>query len=133
LGGFGLGVSRSAVHPAEALELVRFLIHKEIQAEVVGSHSEPLKQPELYEGPVILKVYSAHIEQRPQGSGVVSRPSAIAGQRYEDVDHAYIRAVHSVLTGKTRAPEAAAGLERELVEITGFKTGPPSRIRGPKD
>ncbi|HYT21860.1 MAG TPA: extracellular solute-binding protein [Candidatus Polarisedimenticolia bacterium] len=133
LGGFGLGVSRSAVHPAEALELVRFLIHKEIQAEVVGSHSEPPKQPELYEGPVILKVYPARIAQRPQGSGVVSRPSAIAGQRYEDVDHAYIRAVHSVLTGKTRAPEAAAGLEKELVEITGFKTGPPSRIRGPKD
>jgi trehalose/maltose transport system substrate-binding protein len=26
LGGFGLGVSRSAVHPAEALELVRFLL-----------------------------------------------------------------------------------------------------------
>jgi hypothetical protein len=41
--------------------------------------------------------------------------------------------VHSVLMGKTSAPQAAAGLEKELVGITSFKTGPPSRIRGPKD
>jgi hypothetical protein len=30
-----------------------------------------------------------------------------------------------VLTGKRRAPEAAAALESELVRITSFKTGPP--------
>jgi hypothetical protein len=45
------------------------------------------------------------------------------------VDHAYILAVRSVLTGKTKAPEAAKELEKELVGITGFKTGPPSAIR----
>jgi trehalose/maltose transport system substrate-binding protein len=60
---------------------------------------------------------------------VVSRPSSVTGQKYEEVARAYIRAVHSVLTGKTTAPEAAAGLEKELVGITGFKTGPPSSKR----
>jgi trehalose/maltose transport system substrate-binding protein len=131
LGGFGLGVSRSAVHPSEAVELVRFLVHEEMQSEV-RSHSKALKQPELDEGPAILTVYSdfAHVGR---GTGVVNRPATIVGQRYEDVDHAYIRAVRSVLRGKTKAPEAAKELEKELVGITGFKTGPPSGIRNHKD
>jgi trehalose/maltose transport system substrate-binding protein len=33
--------------------------------------------------------------------------------------------VHSVLTGEKSAPEAAAALENELVQTTGFKKGPP--------
>ena len=101
---------------------------------MLRSHSEPLKQLELYEQPAILKAYSdfAHSGQRQLGIGVVNRPSTVAGQRYDDVDHAYIRAVRSVLTGKTRAPEAATELEKELVGITGFKTGPPSPIQSPK-
>jgi hypothetical protein len=49
----------------------------------------------------------------------------VTGKKYEDVSNAYMQAVHSVLTGKKRAPEAAATLEKELVRITGFKTGPP--------
>jgi hypothetical protein len=35
-------------------------------------------------------------------------------------------AVHSVLTGEKKAPEAAATLEKQLIQITGFKTGLPS-------
>ena len=132
LGGFGLGVSRSSAHPVEAMELVRFLVRRETQLETVRSHSEPPKGLALYELPAILKAYSAFDMGRHQnGSGVVSRPSSITERKYEDVARAYIRAVHSVLAGKTRAPEAAAGLEKELVGITGFKTGPPSQIRGP--
>ena len=133
LGGFGLGVSRSAAHPAEALELVRFLVRREMQFEAVRSHSEsPLEQ---LEWPAILKTHSgsADIGQHQLGSGVVSRPATVSGQKYEDVSHAYIGAVHSVLMGKTSAPQAAAELEKELVGITSFKTGPPSRIRGPND
>jgi hypothetical protein len=34
--------------------------------------------------------------------------------------------VHAVLTQEKSAPEAAAELEKELVKMTGFKTGPPS-------
>ena len=131
LGGFGLGVSRSAVHPSEAVELVRFLVHEEMQSEV-RSHSEALKQPELHEEPAILTVYS-NFAHAGRETGVLNRPATIVGQRYEDVDHAYIRAVRSVLTGKTKAPEAAKELEKELVGITGFKSGPPSEIRNHKD
>jgi trehalose/maltose transport system substrate-binding protein len=132
LGGFGLGVSRSSTHPAEAMELIRFLVHRETHLETVRSHAEPPKQLELYELPSILKAYSHFdVGQHQNGGGVVSRPSSVTGQKYEEVARAYIRAVHSVLTGKTTAPEAAASLEKELVGITGFKTGAPSQIRDP--
>ena len=66
-------------------------------------------------------------------SGVVARPSTVAGERYEEVSRAYIQAVRSVLLGQSRAPEAAASLEQELVRITGFKPGPPSRNRVPNE
>jgi trehalose/maltose transport system substrate-binding protein len=58
---------------------------------------------------------------------VVARPSIVAGPKYEDVTRAYIRAVHSVLTGEKTASAAAAALEKELVEITSFRPGPPSK------
>jgi len=59
----------------------------------------------------------------------VSRPSAVTGRKYQDVTNAYIRVVHSVLTGDTDAGEAAAAaLERELIRITGFtRERPPER------
>jgi trehalose/maltose transport system substrate-binding protein len=116
LGGFGLGISRTTVHPAEALKLVRFLVRREKQFEAVRWNADPSNSD------------FAVIREDQQGGNVVRRPSAVAGQRYEDVDHAYIGAVHSVLMGEVSAPEAIASLERELVRITGFKTGPPSRM-----
>jgi hypothetical protein len=64
---------------------------------------------------------------RLNGGSVVARPSIVAGQHYEEVTRAYIGALHSVLTGERTAPAAAAKLEKELMEITGFKRGPPSR------
>jgi hypothetical protein len=60
-------------------------------------------------------------------TGVVARPSAASGQQYEDVSRAYIRTLHSVLTGEVVPSAAAAALEKELMEITGFKPGPPSK------
>jgi trehalose/maltose transport system substrate-binding protein len=54
----------------------------------------------------------------------VARPSTVTALKYDDVAQAYARAVHSVLIGKSKAPDAAAALEKELVQITGFKTGP---------
>jgi trehalose/maltose transport system substrate-binding protein len=40
------------------------------------------------------------------------------------VSAAYAATVHAVLIGQKPAPEAAADLEKELVKITGFRTGP---------
>jgi trehalose/maltose transport system substrate-binding protein len=133
LGGFGLGLSRSSKHTAEALQLIRFLLHREIEIEEARADYESQNWPELYDPTAILRVKRSSADTGKQPvSGVVARPSTVAGEKYEDVSRAYIQAVHSVLRGQSSAPEAAASLERELVRITGFKTGPPSRNRVPK-
>jgi trehalose/maltose transport system substrate-binding protein len=51
----------------------------------------------------------------------VERPSTVTGANYDAVSLAYVQAVHSVLSGHAKSPEAAAGLEKELVRITGFE------------
>jgi trehalose/maltose transport system substrate-binding protein len=114
LGGFGLGVTRSAVHIPEAIRLVQLLIHNEMQFAEIRGHagSADFAFPD--------------IRKNRLSGDVVTRPAAVSGPKYAEVDHAYLNAVHSVLIGKATAPDAAAALETELVRITGFKTGPPS-------
>jgi trehalose/maltose transport system substrate-binding protein len=128
LGGAGLAVSRFSAHPNEALALVRYLSRKDVQMRRSRVLSEPPTLPELYDLPEV-------IESNPRfavlseafRTATVSRPSAVTGKKYGDVTDAYIRAVHSVLTGEKHATVAAAALENELVHITGFKKGPPAR------
>jgi trehalose/maltose transport system substrate-binding protein len=133
LGGFGLGLSRSSTHTAEALQLIRFLMRREIEIEEARADYESRNWPELYDPTAILRAKrNSAGNGKLQVSGVVARPSTVAGGRYEEVSRAYIQAVRSVLLGQSKAPEAAASLEQELVRITGFKPGPPSQNRVPK-
>lgn len=123
LGGLGLAVSRRSPHPQEAIELVRFLIHAHIKSsEQEGAAAE---QFEVYDLPSVLDPHNRSQKSRQHKGGVVSRPSIVSGRAYEEVTRAYISTVHSVLTGKRGAPEAAAELENQLIKITGFSTGPP--------
>lgn len=124
LGGMGLGISRFSLHRTEAIELISFLIHRQAHLQATRELANPPGDPEVYELPgVLLKNYPglAGSGAKPAGTGV-SRPSSITGRAYDDLDQAYIRTVHSVLTGESKAPEAAAALEKELVRITGFAT-----------
>jgi trehalose/maltose transport system substrate-binding protein len=126
LGGWGLAVSRFSAHPREALELVRYLTAGDVQVKRARVLSQPPTLPELYKlAEVIESVPHSALLSQAFRTGTVSRPSNVAGKKYEDVTDAYIQAVHSVLTGEKNAPEAAAALEKELVRTTGFRTGPP--------
>jgi trehalose/maltose transport system substrate-binding protein len=121
LGGFGLGVSRRSEHQSEAIAFVRFLLHKESDLEASRAKAELPAVVELYRLPTILKAYSASLPAgRAQGAAIVSRPSTVTGKNYEIVSRRYAAAVHSVLTGKKSAPQAAGDLETELEQITGF-------------
>jgi trehalose/maltose transport system substrate-binding protein len=134
LGGFALGLSSSSRHTAQALHLIRFLIHREIEIEEARADYESQSWPELYDPTAILRAKRNSADSgKLQVSGVVARPSTVAGEKYEEVSRAYIQAVRSVLLGQSKAPEAAASLEKELVRITGFKPGLPSRNRAPKE
>jgi trehalose/maltose transport system substrate-binding protein len=124
LGGAGLAVSRSSTHPQEALTLVRYLSGRTVQVQRARVLFEPPTLPALYD---LAEVRESNprfdLLRGAFQTGLVARPSVASGPHYQDVTDAYIRAVHAVLTRESRAPDAAASLERELVRITGFKTG----------
>jgi len=125
LGGYGLAVPRSSAHPREAVALIRFLIGRELRSKADPSYLEPAAESKLYDLPQILQAYDPSPQLGQQSSGLVSRPSNATGNTYAEVTQAYTQAVHSVLTGERSAPIAAAALEKQLMAITGFKTGPP--------
>ncbi len=125
LGGSGLGVSRYSAHPQEAIRLVRFLIQAQIKKSEEDERAVA-NQPEVLDRPSVSDAIRDLSKTSPSRSGVVDRPSSIAGRSYEQVSRAYIGAVHSVLAGEVPAQQAAAALEQELQKLTGLKTGPPS-------
>ena len=128
LGGNALAVPLASAHPKEAMEMIRFLRRRDIQRRRAREHSRPPAQLELFELPSILQPYPGLAQENQDGARVVARPSIVAGDKYEAVSRAYIRALHSVLTGEKTAPIAAAALEKELIAITGFKRGMPLRL-----
>ena len=91
-----------------------------------NAQSEAPKEASLFELPVILNAYPQIRDVNRGGGVVVSRPSVVAGDKYEEVTRAYIEAVHSVLTKQKAASTAAADLEKDLKTITGFREGQPS-------
>ena len=125
LGGNGLAVPLTSAHPAEALRMIEFLRRRDVQSRRAREHAEPPREQELFELPVILEPYPQLAKLGRRGGDVVARPSIVTGRKYEDVTRAYIRAVHSVLTGEKLASVAAADLEKQLARITGFRPGPP--------
>lgn len=127
LGGSGIAVSRHSGHTQEAIKLVRFLIREEIESSEREQQAwaHPAAQPTVYDLPSISDLDRPSEKWNQSKSGVVSRPSAEAGDKYEQVTRAYFGAVRSVLTGQRGAPEAAAELEQELIKITSFSAGPP--------
>jgi trehalose/maltose transport system substrate-binding protein len=126
LGGNGLAVSRTSAHTREALELIRFLLRRDAELMRASANSEAPKEQELYDLPEILEPYPHLAASRQQRGSVVARPSIVSGEKYEDVSRAYIRALHSVLIGEKTPSVAAPALEKELVQITGFRPGSPS-------
>jgi trehalose/maltose transport system substrate-binding protein len=119
LGGSGLSISRYTVHPQEAIELVRFLTRAQIQS---GIPEGLAAQPELYDPPSMFEGSDQHVE------GAVTRPSNVVGGTYEEASKVYIGAVYSVLTGRKGASQAAAELEKQLVQITGFSSRRPKTV-----
>src|SRR5260370_483029 len=132
LGGLGLGVSRYSLHPREDAALIRFLLREQIESIEKGT-VPTVPNPFVFSQVIVYDIASiVDSDKDSKKSGplkaiVVSRPSRVAARSYEQVTRAYFGAVHSVLTGERGASEAAAELEKYLVKITGFRTGPPAK------
>jgi hypothetical protein len=112
-------------HRQEAVALLRFQLRSLIAAGENSTGSDGPIQVELSNPPSILDARVPLESSQQRASVIVARPSIETGTTYKVVSKAYSDAVHSVLTGEMSAPDAAAKLERQLIEITGFRPGPP--------
>jgi trehalose/maltose transport system substrate-binding protein len=120
LGGSGLAVSQSSKHRAEAVQLIRFLLQKDTQPSNEIDERDSSAH-ELYELPLLLKTLpTLHKGVESQGATVILRPAILVPDKYDAVSKAYALAVHSVLSGETKASPAAANLQGALIRITGF-------------
>jgi trehalose/maltose transport system substrate-binding protein len=124
LGGTGTAVSLRSTHRQEAIALLRFQLRALMQANGTDYGSGGPVQTE-FSDPASASNPRAAAAASNQLANIVARPSIQTGSKYKDVSRAFIDAVHSVLTAQRRAPEAAAELEKQLIEITGFSSGPP--------
>jgi trehalose/maltose transport system substrate-binding protein len=108
--------------------LVRFLLRKEQELDEARTRSGPPQAPVLVDLPGVLKAYvqfGLTPGQKPGGS--ITRPATVTAEKYDAVSSAYFKAVHSVLSGKVKAKDAAAALQMQLTEITGFPAAPSTR------
>lgn len=126
LGGWQLSVSKYSAHPGEAVELVRFLTGRQAQKRRALLYSWMPTISDLYDDPDVLAANPFLDTMRGKLlAATVARPTVVAGRKYQEVAHAYILAVHSVVTGERSGTDAMHALERRLVEVTGFRTGAP--------
>jgi trehalose/maltose transport system substrate-binding protein len=125
LGGTGTGISIHSTHRQEAIALLRFQLRSLIaEGENYSGPGGPIRV-ELSDPPSILESRVPPELSKQPASVIVARPSIETGSTYKAVSQAYSDAVHSVLAGQISAPEAAGKLEMQLIQITGFRPGPP--------
>jgi trehalose/maltose transport system substrate-binding protein len=121
LGGWQFSVSKYSAHPREAAEFVRFLTSRQTQLRFTRELGWTAVRQDIYDDPDVLcanPYYRWMKDALPRI--IVPRPAEVTGKSYAAVSEAYAQAVHSVLTGEAKAPDAMAKLEKELVAITGF-------------
>ncbi len=124
LGGSGVAISKHSQHPHEDATLIRFVLRKELDS---FQNRSPSLRPVIYDAAAVQGSISSSSNAVRLRATVVARPTDVSAQHYEQVSRAYSGAVHSVLTGKKNASDAASELEQSLVTITGQHTGPPGR------
>ena len=118
IGGNGYGVSRYSRHPQEATMLVRFLCGPEEQLRRSRTVAMSPTIAEVYKNAEVMAAnpyYAVVLDAFNKGKA--RRPATTARKLYPDVSRAYFEAVHEVLSGKKRAPQAAADLEIELTRL----------------
>ena len=125
LGGWQLMASKYSKQPELAVKLVQRLTGREVQkAQAITAASLPSYEA-LYGDPDVLAAWPYLAGLLPVVKSAVARPSTVTGAQYVEVSAAYHNHVHAILTGDVSAAEGVARLEAELVDITGFRTGPP--------
>jgi trehalose/maltose transport system substrate-binding protein len=130
MGGFHLAVSRYSTHPRESARLVMYLTGGPVQLRRATARGALPTIPQLYNDPALTKSLPYAGVLRTAGDAAwVARPSTIAGGRYAAVSEAYYKTVHRILENETSPSAGLAALERQLVDLTGLRTGAPMEQR----
>ena len=115
LGGFQLMVSKTSKNKSAAIEMVKFLTSPEIQRVNATTRGYAPTRPSLYYDSAVLKANPFFGTLRDVLlEGAVTRPSTVAGSRYDEISKAYFTAVRQTLTGQKSAATAVQELEKEL-------------------
>jgi trehalose/maltose transport system substrate-binding protein len=109
LGGWQLAVSRYSRHPEAATDLVRYLSSRQEQKRraIIGAFNPTI--PALYEDEEILTAAPFFGKLVTIIKSGVSRPSAITGNKYNQVSNAFWNALHATLSGDK---DAATSLDK---------------------
>ena len=118
LGGFQLMVSKTSKNKGAAIEMVKFLTSPEIQRVNATTRGYAPTRPSLYYDSAVLKANPFFGTLRDVLlKGAVTRPSTVAGSRYDEISKAYFTAVRQTLTGQESAGTAVQELEKELQSL----------------
>ena len=121
LGDTAVGVSKYSPHRDEAIAAVRYLGSAATQAARAKQAGAVPTLAALDQRPDIMDYtpLSGALSKLAM-TGVVARPSVIAGKSYDQVSRAYSTAIHAALTRQAGAREALGRLQQDLVRITGL-------------
>lgn len=117
LGGEQLGVSRHSRQPEAAISLVRHLTSAAEQRRRALAAGAPPTRPALYDDPALLAANPGFALLSVALEGAVARPSAVTGNRYNQVSAEFWNAVHNTLSGRLEAEVALARLDRILARV----------------
>jgi trehalose/maltose transport system substrate-binding protein len=106
------------MNKAAAIELVKFLTSPEIQSVNSATRGYAPTRPGLYDLPTLKANAFFAALRNVLLEGAVTRPSTIAGPRYDRVSTAYFTAVRQTLIGQKSALIAVTELEKEIQRIT---------------
>jgi trehalose/maltose transport system substrate-binding protein len=121
-GGMGLAVPKYSHNPDAAVKLVRFLVSADVQRRRASMAGEvPTRIALLNDNAVLANTPFHGTLQKHWREGMFARPSTISGNNYDRVSRAYSNAVHEALSRRVSVSSALRNLQRELVQITGFR------------
>ncbi|WP_105317552.1 ABC transporter substrate-binding protein [Thermus tenuipuniceus] len=117
LGGWQLMVSTYSRYPKEAAALVKYLASYEVQKDNAVRLSRLPTRPALYTDKDVLAKNAWFKDLLPVFQNAVSRPSDVAGAKYNQVSEAIWTEVHSVLTGRKTGEAVVRDLEGRIRRI----------------
>lgn len=118
LGGWQLAIAQNTLYPEEALAFVKYMTSPEVQKQRALSASYLPTYAHLYDDAEILAANPFFADLKDVVfEGAVARPSAVVGNKYDQVSLAYFTKVHQVLLGNIPAETAVVQLEEELKTI----------------